>query len=102
MDEIRLANNARKILRNRKDLKDLKLSAAATRNIEDERKPKRALTAYFIFNTSRQESGDFRNISVPERAKLLGQEWKALSEDEKEVSLRSAVENERVPSLSEC
>jgi len=94
VDEIRLANNARKILRNRKGLK---LPSAATRNIEDERKPKRALTAYFIFNTSRQESGDFRNIAVPERAKLLGQEWKALSEEEKEVSLMDDVMNKLPP-----
>jgi hypothetical protein len=57
-----------------------------TRAIEDHRKPKGRLTAYLIFCSTRQKSGDFRNIATTERVKLIGQEWKALSADEKEVS----------------
>lgn len=49
--------------------------------------PKRNLSAYLLFSAARHESGDLRNISVPERAKLISVEWKALSEDEKEVRL---------------
>lgn len=37
------------------------------------------------FSISRQASGDFQNIAVQERAKLISQEWKALSEEEKQV-----------------
>ncbi len=44
------------------------------------------MTAYVQFSINRQASGDFANIKVPDRAKLIGAEWKALSEGEKEVS----------------
>lgn len=57
-----------------------------TRHIEDHRMPKGRLNAYLIFFAARQKSGDFRNIAATERTKLTGQEWKALSTDEKEVS----------------
>jgi hypothetical protein len=40
-----------------------------------------------LFNISRQKSGDFKNIAVSERGRLIGQEWNVLSEDEKAVSL---------------
>jgi len=53
--------------------------------------PKKGLTPYILFSSSRQVSGDFNNIRAVERAKLLGQEWKALSEDEKAVSLLLAL-----------
>lgn len=62
--------------------------------------PKRNLSAYLLFSAARQDSGDFKHISVPERAKLIGQEWKALSEDEREVRL-PCVARHGVPSLSE-
>jgi hypothetical protein len=48
--------------------------------------PKGKLNAFVIFCATRQKSGDFRNIATTERVKLIGQEWKALSADEKEVS----------------
>lgn len=47
--------------------------------IKDERQPKRPTTAYIIFSTERRASGDFKNISLAETAKLVTQEWKALS-----------------------
>lgn len=46
--------------------------------------PKGKLNAFVIFCATRQKSGDFRNIATTERVKLIGQEWKALSADEKE------------------
>jgi hypothetical protein len=56
--------------------------------------PKKYLSSYLIFSASRQESGDFKNIAVPERAKLIGQEWKALTQEEKEVRLLGVAGND--------
>jgi hypothetical protein len=53
--------------------------------IKDERQVKRATTSFVQFSISRQASGDFKHIAVSERAKLLSQEWKALSDEEKQV-----------------
>lgn len=39
-----------------------------------------------LFSTDRQSSGDFANIKIADRSKLIAQEWKSLSESEKEVS----------------
>lgn len=55
--------------------------------IQDERLVKRPVTAYIQFSINRNASGDFRNISLGERAKLIGQEWRALNESEKKVRL---------------
>ena len=41
---------------------------------------------YMQFSINRNASGDFKHIGVIERAKLIGQEWKALNESEKKVS----------------
>ena len=57
--------------------------------IKDERAVKRPASSYIQFSINRQASGDFKNISVGERAKLIGKEWKALSESEKKVSYKS-------------
>lgn len=48
---------------------------------------KRPASSYLQFSINRQASGDFRNIPVSERGKLIGKEWKALSESEKKVGV---------------
>lgn len=48
------------------------------------------MTPYIQFSVNRNASGDFRNIAVSERAKLIAKEWKALSEGEKKVSLTNS------------
>lgn len=53
--------------------------------INDERAVKKALTPYMQFARSRLNSGDFKNIPLLEGAKLVGQEWNALSSEEKMV-----------------
>lgn len=79
--EIKLANTARRALHRRLGSKR---SSPLTRLIEDERLPKRACSGYIFFSNSRQASGDFKHIAVRERAKLIGQEWNAMSAEEKE------------------
>jgi len=61
--------------------------------IKDERQVKQAVPPYVQFCVSRHASGDFKHIKIPERAKLLSQEWKALSDEEKQVrdSPRAAI-----------
>ena len=81
-EQIQLANRARNQLRRKLELKYTHKYS----QIKDERAVKRPATAYIQFSVNRQASGDFKNIGVAERAKLIGQEWKALSESEKKVS----------------
>lgn len=87
-EQIRVANLARTSLKRkvaagapgiRKGMKGLS-------KIKDERQPKRPASAYIIFATERRASGDFKNISLPETAKLITQEWKALGPAETKVS----------------
>jgi len=80
VNEIKLANLARQKLRRSLDAKGAKKWPA----IKDERQVKRATTSYVQFSVSRQASGDFTHIKIGERAKLLSQEWKALSDEEKQ------------------
>jgi hypothetical protein len=82
VNEIRIANLARAKLRRSLGAKGTKKWPA----IKDERHVKQASNAFMQFNVSRQASGDFKNIALPERAKLIGQEWKVLSDEEKLVS----------------
>lgn len=96
IEEIKIANSARRALRKRTDHK---LAKTATRNIEDERLPKKGLTAYLAFSSARQHSGDFKNIALTDRAKLIAEEWKALDAEEKEVSLQ-LVSREKAPITS--
>ncbi|MCJ1461660.1 hypothetical protein MMC07_000257 [Pseudocyphellaria aurata] len=74
-DQIRLANHARALLHRRGMRKYSKL--------DDERQVKKHLTGYIFFSTERHASGAYAGISLPERAKLLSQEWKALTAAEK-------------------
>ncbi|KFY73653.1 hypothetical protein V499_06275 [Pseudogymnoascus sp. VKM F-103] len=53
--------------------------------IDDPRIPKRPLPAYILFVKERYASGDFKGISPVEAAKVLAQEFKALSESEKKL-----------------
>jgi len=57
----------------------------ATKKPKDEKAPKRAQTAYFLFTASRRASLKAANpeMKVTQLAKLMGAEWKALSEDAK-------------------
>ena len=80
-EEIQLANRARHQLRRKLNLKGTRKYV----QIKDERAVKRPASSYLQFSINRQASGDFRNIPVSQRAKLIGQEWKALSESEKKV-----------------
>ena len=88
-EEIQVANRARMGLRHKQPPK-----AGRGRNkwtaIQDERAIKRPLSAFLQFSVNRNASGDFRNIPVGERAKLIGKEWQALSESEKKVGRLNA------------
>jgi hypothetical protein len=55
------------------------------RKLDDDRQVKRPATGYVRFATERSTSGDFKSIPLSEKAKLVGEEWKALSAAEKEV-----------------
>lgn len=59
---------------------------------------KRPVSAYIQFSINRQNSGDFKNIAIAQRAKLIGQEWKALSESDKKVGLILSFDD-RVPMM---
>ncbi|TKA82157.1 hypothetical protein B0A55_02047 [Friedmanniomyces simplex] len=79
-EQIEAANRARQQLRR-------KLPQKGKRGwppIQDERAARTPLSAFLQFSTNRHASGDFNNIAVPECAKLIGQEWKALSGEEKQ------------------
>ncbi|KFY26641.1 hypothetical protein V493_03972 [Pseudogymnoascus sp. VKM F-4281 (FW-2241)] len=53
--------------------------------IDDPRIPKRPSSSYILFVKERYTSGDFKGIPSTEAAKLLAQEYKALSESEKKL-----------------
>lgn len=55
--------------------------------IKDERRVKRPMPPFVQFTLNRHASGDFKRMKLPDASKLIGQEWKALSSDEKKVSL---------------
>ncbi|KAI5370241.1 Putative High mobility group box domain-containing protein [Septoria linicola] len=78
-DQIRLANLARAQLR-----REFPKQKNKWVELQDERRPKRPQSPYLSFSLNRQSSGDFTNIKITERSKLISQEWKALSTSEKE------------------
>ncbi|KAK0868200.1 hypothetical protein LTS02_003721 [Friedmanniomyces endolithicus] len=76
-ETIRAANLAR--MRLRRATK----RAYQWRSIHDERVAKHSRTPYILFSIARHASGDFKSIALMDRSKLIGKEWKALSEGEK-------------------
>ena len=80
-----MANIARAYLR-RRSKEDKVGKSQKWKKLEDDRSPLLPPGPYFRFARERRESGDFKNIPLTEGAKLIGQEWKALSASEKKVS----------------
>ena len=92
------ANRARAQIRRKLDLKGTQKYSS----IKDERAVKRPATSYIQFMVNRQASGDFKNIAIPERARLIAKEWKALSESEKKVRNLNLVSGNEFHQLSHC
>ncbi|KAH8808267.1 hypothetical protein F5884DRAFT_362506 [Xylogone sp. PMI_703] len=87
-DQIRLANNARKLL--------TKTTGKKYPSIADERAPKRPLNAYFLFAADRWASGDLKGISIPQSGSMIHEEWTKLPASEKKVfEDRAAADKER-------
>ncbi|KAK3720326.1 hypothetical protein LTR37_003737 [Vermiconidia calcicola] len=82
VEQIHVANLARAQLRRK--LGDKAKHTTRYSQISDQRAVKRPASAFIQFSVNRQASGDFKNIAVTERVKLIAQEWKALDESEKE------------------
>ncbi|KAF1357017.1 hypothetical protein BDV97DRAFT_343277 [Delphinella strobiligena] len=80
-DQIRLANIARRRLRSLIPTKARKYN-----EIADDRQVKGIRGPYSYFFAHRVLSGDFKNIKATDSSKLIGQEWAALTEGEKQVS----------------
>ncbi|EPE31573.1 HMG-box [Glarea lozoyensis ATCC 20868] len=78
-DQIRLANNARRML-NKRISKPTRLVL-----IHDDRIPKRPANANGLFLKDRYASGDFKGIPMGESMKLVMAEWAALPPAEKKV-----------------
>ncbi|KAI1631780.1 hypothetical protein F4809DRAFT_146160 [Biscogniauxia mediterranea] len=84
VDEIRLANNARRLLKS----KFTYPPKAPLKIIHDERQPKRPTTAYILFAKSKWGSGSVDSSKgMPEISRAIGQEWKSLSEEARKVGL---------------
>ncbi|KAK5717825.1 hypothetical protein LTR15_008666 [Elasticomyces elasticus] len=79
-EEIQNANRARLTLKRKRNKK----GSHTWSQIHDERAVKRPLTTFAQFNVNRQASGDFTNIRLPDRTRLIAQEWKALDQEEKD------------------
>jgi hypothetical protein len=85
VEEIKAANSARRALRSREALP--KNGKTKWLEIKDERRAKQPMTGYLFFLSSRHASGDFKGINVADRTKLMAQEWKSLTEEERSVRL---------------
>lgn len=85
-DQIRIANNARALLRVKlaRTLKSKKYPAH-TGKLPDDRHVKPALSPYVLFSKERWGSGDFKSIKITDATKLIANEWKSLSASEKTV-----------------
>lgn len=92
IEEIEAANKARARLRRQQ--KGGKSQAKKWPSIRDERAAKRPATPYLMFVTNRWASGDLKNIRVVEASKLISQEWRALSSDEKKVRFQNRLNKE--------
>lgn len=62
------------------------MTPSQTQHIEDERRVKRPSSAWTFFFSERIQSTDFKGIVLKEKSRLVADEWKALSGDEKQVS----------------
>ncbi|KAL8733736.1 MAG: hypothetical protein Q9166_001929 [cf. Caloplaca sp. 2 TL-2023] len=76
--QIHEANNARTLLKRRSKSKTTKWA-----KLRDERLVTRSSGSYIMFHTQRYRSGDFAGMKLPEAAKLIGAEWRELSESDK-------------------
>ncbi|KAK3934791.1 hypothetical protein QBC46DRAFT_70097 [Diplogelasinospora grovesii] len=61
--------------------------------ITDDRLPKRSVSAYVLFYKSRWQSGEFSSVSAPESAKMIANEWKGMSESQRQPYFDSAKED---------
>jgi hypothetical protein len=59
--------------------------ASGKGKIVDERLPKQAVSAYVLFSKSRWQSGNFAGQRPADAAKTIADEWKALSDAERQV-----------------
>ncbi|KAL8863098.1 MAG: hypothetical protein Q9178_000472 [Gyalolechia marmorata] len=82
--EIDDANRARKALKSR-------LKSSSFPKLHDERLVTHPRTAYVNFTVQRHRSGDFAGMSFTEAAKLIGAEWRALSESDKKPYVQEGV-----------
>ncbi|OQV08258.1 HMG-box domain-containing protein [Cladophialophora immunda] len=80
--EIKLANNARRQLTKKAKAAGKKKQY---KSIQDDRSVHRPRNAYAFFFKERNDSGDLQGMTVGERGKLIGQEWKKLSAAEKKT-----------------
>ena len=62
------------------------MAPSQTQHIEDERRVKRPSSAWTHFFSERVKSTDFKGIALQEKSRLIADEWRALSGDEKQVS----------------
>lgn len=75
----------------RAKLRRLGLAPKWARRIKDDRLPKKPMTSFLSYSSSRWKSGDFEGLSIQEASKKASAEWKALSEAERAVCLPLSV-----------
>ncbi|KAI5866852.1 hypothetical protein GGS23DRAFT_593585 [Durotheca rogersii] len=78
--QIHDANKARKRLKRKYDI-----PKGFAKLIHDDRQPKRPASSFVLFTKARWASGDYANKPITESAKLIGQEWKNLSAEDRRV-----------------
>ncbi|KAL8776996.1 MAG: hypothetical protein Q9213_008048 [Squamulea squamosa] len=83
--EIYEANRARRTLKSR-----LKTPRSWPK-LQDERLVTGRRSPYIRFHIQRRRSGDFAGLTIGEAAKLIGAEWRGLSESDKKVSFLEAL-----------
>jgi hypothetical protein len=71
------ANNARRLLTNKYGVKKIPL--------KDDRKPRRPVTAYFLFVRSRWESGDYDGQEAIKANEEIVKEWAAMDAAARQV-----------------
>lgn len=87
VEEIAIANAARKSLRRRQP--SAKGHISKWPEIVDERLVKRNVNPYTLYFVNRQASGEFGDAPITERAKIIAKDWHALDASEKQVRLPS-------------